>query len=91
MVPAVRRVRGGVNHQVSVTQMALKQPANAIVVVDVEGHGPEASETALRLGAHVRRRSHGPEEVGPHVVLDRDHSEALLGEEAHGLRSDQSA
>ena len=71
--------------------MPAEHPVDAVGVADVQvdrAEGVVRLEQPSRLG---RRRRLGPEEAGPHVVLDPDDVVARLDEVPDGLRADQPA
>uniref|UniRef100_A0A6J6A277 Unannotated protein n=1 Tax=freshwater metagenome TaxID=449393 RepID=A0A6J6A277_9ZZZZ len=90
--PVVRRLRSGVHDQLDLRAVLLKDGANRLLVADVDRkrpeRGPEIGGQPLGGGC---RRGRISEEVGAHVVVYADHLEALPGEVARRLGSDQAA
>jgi hypothetical protein len=86
--PVVRRLRGGVDHQVEAEP--LEQVTHGLRVADV-GLDVRVARVALLQEALVPvGRRVDAEEVLAGVVVDPDHVEAELGEEAHAFRADQA-
>jgi hypothetical protein len=71
--------------------VALEQPAHTIAVTDVYIVVCIASaKPALELVAIPDRRSGIAEEDAPHIIVDPNHLEALVGEEQRRLGANQA-
>ena len=89
--PVVRGLRGGVDDQLDRAPVAREERVDPLAVADVHLLPAEVLDLGGETVRGGRGGGLGAEEVGAHVVLDADHVEALLGEEAHRLRADEAA
>ena len=88
--PVVRRLGRGVDHQRDVAAAAPKDLVELCAVADVDVVVLVVGEVGLEPLSAPDGGSRFAEEVAPQVVVDSDDVHAQMGEEARGLRADQT-
>ena len=85
----MRRLGGGVDDGHDIVGVAGEQALHRHGVTNVGIDVAVAPDVGLETPAVGRRAGGGAEEGLAHVVVDADHVEALVGEQAHGFGADQ--
>ena len=88
--PVVGGLGGGVDDQLDLARVLAEDAVDRGTVADVGVLPAELGVLGDQALGHMRGRGLGPEEAGPHVVLDADDVEALGDEVLDGLGADQT-
>ena len=86
----MRRLRGGVDDEVDIAAVFLKNTAHGLEVTDISGLVDKVFGQTLELGGGPGGGGLVTEEVGPHVVVDADHSVAILKEGLNGFGTNEA-